>query len=110
MGGEPITPKLFRTSDVLSITGLIKAIMSGCHILLNLSLCDCTRVSYKVLQVSRAPCVGRESTPPDKIKEAHRRVMVANHPDAGDSHYLASKINEAKDVLLGKTKSSDSAF
>nr|GMC79302.1 mitochondrial import inner membrane translocase subunit TIM14-1 [Ipomoea batatas] len=52
----------------------------------------------------------RESTPTDKVKEAHRRVMVANHPDAGGSHYLASKINEAKDVLLGKTKSSGSAF
>lgn len=46
----------------------------------------------------------------DKIKEAHRRVMVANHPDAGGSHYLASKVNEAKDVLRGRTKASGSAF
>ncbi|KAK9283609.1 hypothetical protein L1049_011859 [Liquidambar formosana] len=53
---------------------------------------------------------GWEHTPPDKVKEAHRRVMVANHPDAGGSHYLASKINEAKDVMLGKTKGSGSAF
>ncbi|GAU13675.1 hypothetical protein TSUD_347790 [Trifolium subterraneum] len=52
----------------------------------------------------------RPTTPTDKIKEAHRRVMVANHPDAGGSHYLASKINEAKDMLVGKTKGGGSAF
>ncbi|KAF7131966.1 hypothetical protein RHSIM_Rhsim09G0154100 [Rhododendron simsii] len=52
----------------------------------------------------------RENATPNKVKEAHRRVMVANHPDAGGSHYLASKINEAKDVMLGKTKGSGSAF
>ena len=46
----------------------------------------------------------------DKVKEAHMRVILANHPDAGGSHYLASKINEAKDVMLGKSKSSGSAF
>ncbi|KAK7364694.1 hypothetical protein VNO80_13435 [Phaseolus coccineus] len=52
----------------------------------------------------------RENATADKVKEAHRRVMVANHPDAGGSHYLASKINEAKDVMLGKAKGSASAF
>ncbi|XVE99215.1 hypothetical protein REPUB_Repub03eG0178100 [Reevesia pubescens] len=46
----------------------------------------------------------RENATPDKVMEAHRKVMVANHPDAGGSHYLASKINEAKDVMLRKTK------
>ncbi|CAN7075471.1 unnamed protein product [Brassica oleracea var. botrytis] len=52
----------------------------------------------------------RESVAAEKVKEAHRRVMVANHPDAGGSHYLASKINEAKDMMLGKSKSYGSPF
>lgn len=52
----------------------------------------------------------REHAPIEKIREAHRKVMVANHPDAGGSHFLASKINEAKDILIGKSKASSSAF
>lgn len=52
----------------------------------------------------------RESVVAEKVKEAHRRVMVANHPDAGGSHYLASKINEAKEMMLGKSKNTGSAF
>ena len=47
----------------------------------------------------------RESASPQKIKDAHRKLLILNHPDTGGSTYISLKINQAKELLLkGKAK------
>jgi hypothetical protein len=36
------------------------------------------------------------------IRAAHHRLMRAAHPDAGGSDWLAARINQARDMLLGR--------
>jgi DnaJ homolog subfamily C member 19 len=40
----------------------------------------------------------------DEIRAAHHRLMRTAHPDSGGSDWLATRINLARDVLLGSSR------
>ena len=54
-----------------------------------------TQTYYQILGI------GQEATA-DEISAARRSMIKAVHPDVGGSAFLAAKINEAKDRLIGK--------
>ncbi|WP_299440913.1 hypothetical protein [uncultured Rhodospira sp.] len=42
-----------------------------------------------------------EGASADDVRAAHRRLIVLVHPDRGGTPYLAARLNQARDVLLG---------
>ncbi|KAL7065683.1 DnaJ domain-containing protein [Cryptosporidium serpentis] len=57
-----------------------------------------TRIeAYRILNLS-------PSASNSKIRDAHRQLMLRNHPDNGGSNYIASKVNEAKELICHNSK------
>ncbi|KAK8815374.1 hypothetical protein WA158_003586 [Blastocystis sp. Blastoise] len=46
----------------------------------------------------------RVNATPQRIQAAYKRLLLKNHPDKGGSPFIASKINQAKDMLAGGTE------
>ncbi len=48
-----------------------------------------------------------EGASADEVRAAHKKLIGQIHPDKGGTDYLASKINEARDLLLRRLEAED---
>jgi hypothetical protein len=62
--------------------------------------------AYLMSEAEALQVLGLGTDPTDsEIHGAHRRLMRLIHPDRGGSPYFAVKVNQAKEVLIGRSKS-----
>ena len=48
-----------------------------------------------------------ETATEEEVRAAHKKLIGQLHPDKGGTDYLAAKINDARDILLGRMAAPD---
>ena len=91
-----IVPYFSRIIQLFSTFHFVKNILSKKNLNNNQTNKSLSKKQAReILEVS-------EKATKKEILDSYKNLMKKNHPDAGGSKYLASQLNQAKDILLKK--------